>query len=313
MIHLPGLRLRSRLAWALATVIAIGLGIVLLWRADRRIATLVPSVYLVATGEPVQVRVGFRTHTIRMAFSVPVGKKIVLKEGAEIDALFADGHREHWKGPLQRVAPAPVGRDPTFINETLLQALKTPAPTEAATTIAGAPDNHIHVMTPSGVTRFLNPVIDWKAKDGIRYDVAVVDLADQNAPPRTLLGMRPPVSVSSLQTPQGPKLVPDRIYGVVVRVTGQQTVGGTSRFLTTADATVGELPSNPAQLLEEAFNALTATPARVGDGWLALSHLPDEWKQTELALRLQLMATSQLNLEKDYTATQTEVKALAHR
>ena len=115
------------------------------------------------------------------------------------------------------------------------------------------------------------------------------------------------------QTPQGPLLVADRIYGVVVRVTGEKTVGGTSRFLTTADATVGELPTAPAQLLEEAFTALTANPARVGDGWLALSRLPDEWKQTELAVRLQLIATSQLNLGKDYATAQAEAKALAHR
>jgi hypothetical protein len=313
MIHLPALRLRSRVIWALAMAAALALCVLLLWRADRRIATLVPSVYLVATGEPVRVRVGFRTHTVLTEYSVPVGKKIVLKEGAEIDALFADGHREHWKGPFQLVAPAPPAGDPTFINETLLQALKTPAPTEATTTIDGTPDNHIHVMTPSGLTRFLSPTIDWKAKDGIRYDVAVIDLADQNAPPRTLLGMRPPVSVSSLQTPQGPKLVPDRIYGVVVRVTGEQAVGGTSRFLTSADATVAELPTEPAKLLEEAFNALTANPARVGDGWLALSRLPEEWKQTELAVRLQLIATSQLNLHKDYAEAQADVKTLAHR
>ncbi|HEY9155189.1 MAG TPA: hypothetical protein VIM69_08670 [Opitutaceae bacterium] len=313
MIHLPALRLRSRVTWALATAIAIVVCVLLLWRADRRIATLVPSVYLVANGEPVQVRVGFRTHTVRTQYSVPVGKKIVLKEGAEIDALFADGHREHWKGPFQLVAPASAAGDATFINETLLQALKTPPPTEATTTIQGAPANQIRVMTPSGLTRFLNPVIDWKAKDGIRYDVAVIDLADPNAPPRTLLGMRPPVSVSSLQTPQGPKLVPDRIYGVVVRITGEQAIGGTSRFLTSADAALDELPTEPAPLLEEAFNALTVNPARVGDGWLALSRLPDDWKQTELAVRLRLLAASQLNLHKEYAEAQADVKALAHR
>jgi len=313
MIHLPVFRLRTRVGWGVAMLGAVAIGIALLWRADRRIATLVPSVYLVAPDGPVDVRVGFRTHTVHATYSVPVGKKITLKEGAQIDALFADGHLEHWAGPLQRVAPAPPSADATFVNDTLLQALKTAPPTVAKTTIENAPSDQIPIMSPSGLTRFLNPEITWKAKDGLRYDVAVLDLADQNAPPRTLLGMRPPVSVSSLQTTQGPKLVADRIYGVIIRVTGEKTVGGTSRFLTAPDAVVGNLPTDPAHLLEEAFTALTAAPARVGDGWLALSRLPEDWRQTELAVRLRLIATSQLNLRHDYAAAQADLKLLAHR
>lgn len=312
MIHLPVFRWRTRVSWALAMVVATVLGVMLLWRADRGIATVVPSLYLVAL-EPADVRVGFRTHTILTSLAVPVGKTIKLKPGIEVDALFPDGHHEHWKGPMKLVAPVPPTSDPNFVNDTLLQALNANPPTAAVTTIQNAPSNQIQVLTPSGMTRFLDPVINWEAKDGLRYDVAVLDLGDPNAPPRTLLGMRPPVSVASLQTTQGPKLVADRIYGVVIRVTGEKTIGGTSRFLTSPDATVGELPKKPALLLEEAFNALTANPARTGDGWLALDNLPEDWKSSELAVRLRLTAATQLNLLPEFARAQADAKTLAHR
>ena len=153
------------------------------------------------------------------------------------------------------------------------------------------------ITSPVGMTRYLNPLITWVARDGILYDIAVADAADPIVPLRKAFGVRPPVALADLQTPQRHQLGIDRNYEILIREANAPTLAGAARFLTTTDAQVEtRIPTSPADLIAEATAAMAKKPTRTGDAWLALSHLPPEWASSELGVRLRLRVAAELGL-----------------
>jgi hypothetical protein len=150
----------------------------------------------------------------------------------------------------------------------------------------------------------------WKVRDGVNYDVAVRDPADQMIPPRITRATRPPVTVSQLETPQARELSSDRIYEVVVREAGSDVTAGGARFLTSPTADLKGLPTQPAELMTEAVQAMVKKPTRTGDAWLALSRMPSDWANTELAIRLRLRITSELGLPDEFAQAQQAARRL---
>ena len=274
----------------LAALVALGLGSVLAKLVTERSLNTPPSAYLVAIDDNTSIRLRWKTRKLATAITLPANAPVSIPADKKVLVIYPDGRQERLIGParIQISTPAPSELD----------FLALPLATLAALPMEGASIGNasIRVTSPVGVTRFLAPILSWTTRAGALYDVAIVDPADEAAPPRIARGVRPPLAFSSLESKQGPSLPSDRIFAVIVRVAGEIGAGGANQFLTAQDATADDLPSKPAELLAEAVSALAQKPSRTGDAWLALSHLPEPWKQCELALRLRLKVSAELQL-----------------
>ena len=167
----------------------------------------------------------------------------------------------------------------------------------AAQTSPASPPLIFAITSPVGMTRYLNPLITWTAREGVSYDVAVIDSADAFVPLRKAFGVRPPVALADLQTPQRHQLGADRNYEIIIREANSPTIAGGARFLTTTDAQLeNQIPSTPAELIAEAAAAMAKKPTRTGDACLALFRLPSDWAASELGVRLRLRVATELGL-----------------
>jgi hypothetical protein len=230
----------------------------------------------------------------RLDFPRPLaaGERIRIPAGTRVTLIHSEsGVAELVAGPakllFQQKLPAETN------------ALVSPLP-EAIASAKGAittPPGACVITSPVGMTRYLNPLITWVAREGVLYDVAVADSADPFVPLRKAFGVRPPVALADLQTPQRHQLGFDRNYEILIREANASTLAGAARFLTTTDAQLEtQIPTAPADLIAEATAAMAKKPARTGDAWLALSHLPPEWATSELGVRLRLRVAAELGL-----------------
>jgi len=260
----------------------------------RRAQPAPPVAYLVALAPNARVSLNGRDTRLDNSLAVLENTAITFAGGARVAVVFPkDGRIETIDGAvtLRPEAPQQPGDDS-------LDFFVSPREKLVAAHYNGPhePTGRVLVTSPFGVTRFTNPVITWEPRPGVRYDIAVVDPSEPEAPARVALNMLPPVRVDQLDTPQERILTTDRIYNVIIREAGSETQVGAMRFLVAPDATDAALPVAPAELLLEAVRALTARPSRTGDGWLALSRLPADWAGAELALRLRMRAAAELGL-----------------
>jgi len=256
---------------------------------NRQIRRIPPAGYLIALDASSKASAGWGSRTVATVLNVLPGQTIKIPTGAHFELLHSDGRVEQVTGPTRILLPAPPPPDETdFMRSRFSEVLAY-----AKANLPAIPEK-IRVMSPVGVTRFLNPIITWQARAGVNYDVAVRDPSDDLIPVRLARGVRPPIELAQLETPQNRRLVPDRIYEVVVRESVSETVIGGAHVLTRADATMDTFPVSPQDLLIEASSAMAKKPTRTGDAWLALSRLPNAWRQTELALRLRLQVAHEL-------------------
>jgi hypothetical protein len=164
------------------------------------------------------------------------------------------------------------------------------------------------------VTRYLNPLITWVAREGIVYDVGVADAADPFVPLRKASGIRPPIALADLETPQRRQLGADRNYIIAVRETNSTTPAAGARFLTATNAELeNKLPATPAELIAEATAAMARKPFRTGDAWLALARLPPAWLQSEPGVRLRLRVASELGLPDEFARAKADAAHLRSR
>lgn len=285
----------------LAALVALGLGSVLAKLVAIRSLKVPPAAYLVALEEDTVVRLRWKTRKLVTSLTLPAQALVSIPAAKKVLIVYSDGRQETVSGPTRIQIPTPPASDLDFLASPLSSLPVKPPEGEATM------DKGIHITSPFGVTRFLNPTISWTPAEGTLYDVAVVDPADEVAPPRIARSVRPPVKIGALESKQGPTLPADRIFAVLVRIAGDSTLGDTSRFLTSQNATVDELPSQPPALLAEAVSALSHKPSRTGDAWLALSRLPDLWQHSELALRLRLRVSTELGLTDEIKKVRKEI------
>lgn len=192
-------------------------------------------------------------------------------------------------GPSERRAPADgeKAEHPLWMSRADLRRLAFPETGESG---------RVSVLSPSGVTRYRNPIVDWVAAPGHTYDVAVIDAEDPLSPPRVLRGARPPLALLSLETSEPRPLLTGRIYEIYVREAGQDATLGGGRVLVADDAELEMKPLGPGPALFEAASAMRAKPYRTGDAWTRLQALPKGWAVTELARRTRLAVTLELGL-----------------
>jgi hypothetical protein len=284
-----------------------------------------PGAYLVALAPGARVSLNGKSVPLGNSLAVPANTAIALAraDAARVAIVFSkDGRIEipgagtnansganAVAGPVTLRAAAPAQSESESDALSMLAATREKL---AAAPYNGPPEStgRVLVTSPFGVTRYTNPVITWEPRPGIRYDIAVLDPSDPESPPRIALNMLPPVRVDQLDTTQDRVLTTDRIYLIIIREAGSETQVGIARFLVSPDATGAAPPSAPAELLLEAVRALTASPARTGDAWLALSRLPADWAGTELALRLRICAAGTLGLAGEFETARRDLAAL---
>lgn len=300
---------RSRAAlWVLLAVLALAAGVGLAKFSQRRALKAIPAAYLIALDDDTRVRLRWKTRRVQPTLTLTGPNAPSVPEGKKVVVVYPNGKTQVITGP-QRIQFSTSEQASSAKEQTdFLSASRADL---LAQTIASAEDvsqGTIRITSPVGVTRFSNPEISWTAKEGVKYDVALIDPADEVSPPRVAKDVRPPLHVSDLQSPMKPELPADRIQGVLVRIAGATEIGGGDRFLVSADATNAELPKEPADLLVEAINALAQKPARTGDAWTAISHLPENWKHNQLVARVRVKLALELGLPDELAAAKAELK-----
>jgi hypothetical protein len=266
------------------------------WRSETRRKSA-PVAYLIPLGSELSVQRTWRSKTLTGPTPLYTGESLKIAGPHRARIVFANGRTEEVQGPSEITAPKTLPENSLDFLAPILRRLPSVLAPKSTDT-----ETSIHITSPVGVTRFLDPVISWIEKPNTLYDVAVVDPADPNAPPRILRGAKPPVKVSALETTMRPTLRADRIFGVLVRESVNQNAIGVARFLTSPEATADQPPSSPADALTEALTAMSKTPYRSGDAWLALSSLPEAWRDSELVLRLRWKLAVELNLPQEIEA-----------
>ncbi len=237
-----------------------------------------------------------RTVKLQRPRTLRVGEWLRVPKGMSITLVDPDtGAAREIKGPAKLSAEAKPPAEQDVLRMPYNELIKSAKANPPART-PGVP-----FTTPAGKTRYLNPQINWMAAPGKSYDIGVVDPADPDVPPRIAMAVRPPVALSSLETPQRRHLSRDRNYEILIKESGTDTIIGVTRMLTTADATAeAGLPESPAALFTEACSALAQPPYRTGDAWLALAQLPVDWYKTEPVIRLRLRTATALGLPWEY-------------
>ena len=306
----PHNSVRRLIIWLTIAVVLATAGAVTghaIWRRKMNRAPV--AAYLVPIDSSSAIKVsGWRSAALNTPRPLHSGERFSVPREASLLAIHADtGLTERVTGPAKLMFQTKLPVETNLLVSPLTEVL-------AAAKTPEHPPGTSAITSPFSVTRYLNPLITWVAREGILYDVAVADAADPYVPLRKADGVRPPIALADLTTPQRRQLGADRNYIVAVRESGSTTPAAGARFLTATNAELeNQIPSNPAELLAEATAALAKKPFRTGDAWLALSRLPPEWLESEPAVRLRLLVATELGLPDDFARARSAAELLHKR
>jgi hypothetical protein len=290
-----------RSVWVFATAAVLFFAAGWLWREQTRKGGDHAAAHVIALDTKSKIGFGVFAKPLETSRTFSPGRVIRIPAGSRVRIAFADGRIEDVAGPAKIPVAAMENRGElrdNFLHVPLTE-LTTLDPAESRATAGD-----VSILSPVGVTRFTNPVAAWATRPGAEYDVALVDPADPMAPPLVMEKIRPPVTFEQLRGALKRNLQADRLYEVHVREAGSDLMVGVSRFLVSKDASAGVLPTEPADRLRDAIDAMSKKPTRTGDAWLALSGLPMAWSESELALRLRLRVTMELGLMDEFVRAQ---------
>lgn len=160
----------------------------------------------------------------------------------------------------------------------------------------------IVIYSPAGVTASLTPLILWKSEPGKTYDVTILDEFNPATPAWRLTNATPPVVFSVIDAWRNRQLAVQGLYRVRVSESGRPLTASELTFRT-AMADSFQFPDTPSAALQNAFRILSGESGRVGDALALLLTLPPDLSSSELAIRLKLMAFSQLNYQAEWDET----------
>jgi len=242
------------------------------------------------------------------AFTLRAGDKVHLSQGTEASVVTPGGDVS-LQGPKTTTASelaAAAGVSNRRTNQmgqasALHSALfqPTPEPLKAGLLVTTRSVQTIPLYSPAGATAHLAPVILWKTEPGKTYDLRLTDEFDSATPPWTLNAATSPVEFAKVEAWKSRPLAANGLYRLRISEAGRALTACEYTFRTVKEER--ELPSNAtANPLQEALQILTATPSRVGDALAVLLTLRPDLANSELALRLKLMAFGQLGYEADF-------------
>ncbi len=167
----------------------------------------------------------------------------------------------------------------------------------------------IVIYSPAGVTASLTPLILWKSEPGKTYDVTIQDEFSPATPPWRLTNATPPVVFSVIDAWRNRPLAVQGLYRLRVSESGRPLTASELTFRT-AMADSFHFSDTPSSALQSAYRLLSGESGRVGDALALLLTLPPDLSSSELALRLKLMAFSQLNYQTDWDETAAALRRI---
>jgi hypothetical protein len=318
------------LAWMQQYVVAAGavavllslLGFYLIRQATRRDMVDMHSpdtvAYFLSGDGRVEVGQRARAKVTQPFMPLRKGEQVVLAGGTAV--FLTPAGVAQLQGPAKTaaetlasfVAKAVGTRSASTVRTALFQPIRqVPLPRWRTTAPTG---QDIVIYSPRDATRSLTPLILWKGEPGKTYEVSIQDEANRNAKPLRAAQVTSPVEFERVPQWAGLKLVPDRRYRLVLRETGSERSTTAHTFYTLDDATADALSQRtPAPSLERAYLSLSVEPRAVGDALAALLSLPTELADTELVLRLKLVAFQMAELSEEYKAVLEKLTQLAGR
>ena len=313
---------------ALAAILIGGLllaGIWCLWLSPRSNSSS-PAGYLVITKGTVELRRAAQTLPLSPAAPVHAADELRLTAGSQAEIIAANGVI-HLQGPKQlRVQAAIAGAVRTIANvpndtaateraqqrAKIQTALFRPVPQLAAGNllITSRAAQSIPLYSPAGATARLAPPIWWKAEPGKTYDLVISDELNKQTPPFRANALAPPVDFAKLASAQGKTLAKDGLYRLRLTESGR-SASVCEYVFRTLPASDETRPATPGEKLLAAHRIYASDASRVGDVLAELLTLPDALANTELALRLKLLAFGQLGYAEDFDAALAKLKEIA--
>lgn len=284
---------RRSLPWLLAGLFILGgavFGILIFKATQRKLRHKPIAAYLIPVDSTSRAQTAWwHAKQLTLPLAIRSGELVTIPAGSKVEVVNATtGEAGIVSGPASLLLQQKLPDEP----EALISPFEEVAQKYARSAHA---DRSIIITSPVGVTHYLNPLISWEAAKGKTYDIAVLDAADEMVPARTARSVKPPIALSELETPQQRLLGVDRNYTIVIRESGTEEIRGGARFLTAIKAKLeNRLPATPADLMAEAIAATAHKPYRSGDAWLALAHLPPDWRKSELGVRIRLCIAAEL-------------------
>ncbi len=281
------------------------------WKGHRMELGMQRGAYAIPLDAESRVGSGwFFSRELAMPRAFAARRVLRVPEGARVRVVYADGRSEDLTGPVKVQLPVSALRGEVVDNFLAAPLAELANLTPGAASSVGG---EVRIVSPVGVTRFTNPEVVWAARPEINYDVAIIDPADPMAPPRVAEKVRPPVAFAQLKSPQKRGLQADRLYEVYVRESENVNVVGAARILVAKDGAEGAMADGPSDLLREAVEAMAKRPTRTGDAWLALSRLPEAWRESELAVRLRLRVALELGNVEELARAQEAARRLMEK
>ena len=124
-----------------------------------------------------------------------------------------------------------------------------------------------------------------------------------------MVATRPPVRFETVEAWRDRPLSPDHLYRLTIQ-RSDQPLSATDITFSTAATPAPPVGSDPARRLAAAYDALNGDPAKVGDALVELLSLPAPYANSELALRLELLAYGRLGLAEDFERTVNQLRRL---
>lgn len=159
----------------------------------------------------------------------------------------------------------------------------------------------IRIYSPCGLTANLRPVVLWKVEPGARYVVTIRNELEPSVKPLQFKNVNSPLFLKS-SGPDSARFAKEGLYRLTVQEVGKPLNQSETVFQVSKDATELEEDVPGSLRLVRAAEALRSESPRIGDAMADLLLLPKELADSELAVRLRLLATAQLGVKDDYEA-----------
>jgi hypothetical protein len=311
--ELPRLPILARIRFllgqraAVGAVAAVGCCLILGWliftRSSAPMSPTGPVAYLVTIRGDSSLLRGNAIIAPSPVQSLFEGDRIRLEAGEEAWLVEPTGIREV-EGPAT-VALSASSLPPREL------ALFTPKPVLLTINLLSSTRsaNGISIYSPRGATARLNPTILWRAEPGAIYVVTLSDELDPNTPSWQVAGVRPPVDFAAVEAWRDRPLAPGHVYRLIIRQLGQP-LSATEITFSTINPPLPVAGDSPAGRLVAAYDALTGSPPRVGDALADLLALPEPFANSELALRLKLLALGRLGLAAEFQSIHSQLESL---
>lgn len=189
---------------------------------------------------------------------------------------------------------------PDSLNRPAAELVATLAPT-----LTRGGDPEVLILSPVVATRSVTPVIDWVARPGKSYDIALSYAEHPENPIWRATAVRPPFNWDSCFA----SLERGASFVVSVQEHDRPLTASQRRFTIDVREPDAGAASVDGSILEREFIAALyqSEPSRVGDAWLLWRQIPAPRRETSRGWRLYLVLTARLGWESEFQRAAAEL------